>query len=476
MIDIKDWIKENLQYSRGLICKKCKREWFEKYDVMDCWEQIHKSTQFLDILNPTFPQRVWHIINDNSLVKCANPSCQISPKFWSFNIGYLQTCSLSCAQLNPSTQEKIQSTNLEKYGVKYGLQNRDIINKRHDTLIEKHEVENISLADGISEKKQEICFKNCEPELYLETPDLIKEHVDQKFKKDIIEYIKLILPPTEIIEENTKSILANNYELDIYIPSKKLAIECNGLFLHGEVGGSKGRRYHINKTNECESKGIHLIHIIEDEWISHSEIIKSKIKYILHGNGNNSNSIYARKCEVREISSDDKNIFLENYHIQGNDKSKIRLGLYYNNELVAVMTFGDKRIFMNIKSIEGEYELIRYAASKSVVGGGSKLLSHFIKKYSPKKITSYADRRWTYSKTNIYEKMGFKKVSDGTPNYWYFGKDGSYRRFHRFGFAKHTLPKKLTIFDPNLTEWENMKNNGWDRIWDCGNLKYEMIF
>ena len=560
MNDIKQWITDNLQYSRGLICKKCKREWFEKYGFLEYWEEIHKSTQFLDVITPTLPQRIWHIVNNNnSQVKCSNPSCQNIPTFWSFNIGYLRTCSPSCAQYDPLTKEKIKITNLQKYGVEYGLQNDDVKEKRRCTLVKKYGVGNISQVDGISKKKEETCFQNYGTKWFLERTDLVKKYVNGKygvnnvqqsphikqkridtcrsdfydslfvtnrlngvviplfsksdyisggllqkysfecikckthfddcledgdvpccpqcyknssvFEKEITDYIKSLLP-TEKIEENIKTILSNNYELDIYIPSKNIAIECNGLFWHGELGGNKGKSYHLNKTTECEAKGIRLIHIFEDEWILTSDIVKDKLSHIL--NNNNNNSIYARNCEIKEVSTNDKNIFLEKYHIQGKDKSKIKIGLYYNNELVAIMTFGDKRIFMNIKSTNHEYELIRYATSESVIGGSSKILSYFIKTYNPKKIISYADRRWTHSKNNLYEKIGFIKVSDGTPNYWYFGRDGNYRRFHRYGFAKHTLPKRLASFDSTLSEWENMKNNGWDRIWDCGNLKYEM--
>ena len=115
--NLKQWIANNLQYSRGLICKKCKREWFEKYGFIDQWDRIHVATQFLDNLLPTFPQRVWHIVNDSLTVKCNNPSCQNTPQFWSFNVGYLRTCSNSCAQYDPNTINKIQATNLKKIWV-----------------------------------------------------------------------------------------------------------------------------------------------------------------------------------------------------------------------------------------------------------------------------------------------------------------------------------------------------------------------
>ena len=128
------------------------------------------------------------------------------------------------------------------------------------------------------------------------------------------------------------------------------------------------------------------------------------------------------------------------------------------------------------KKINNVYELYRLCSNTNVVGGASKLINHFIKTHNPSKIVSYADRRYTCIHNAFYEKIGFVKINEGTPNYWYFGKNANYKRTHRFGFAKHTLSKKLKIFNDALSEWENMKLNGYDRIWDCGSIKYEIIF
>lgn len=298
------------------------------------------------------------------------------------------------------------------------------------------------------------------------------------FEKQVLEYVQNLLGNSVNIIENERKLLVNNKEIDIWIPSHNLAIECDGLFWHGEYFGSKNKNYHLDKTKECESKNIRLIHIFEDEWRDKCEIVKSKIKHILHLN--TTTRIYARNCKVEEIENSVKKNFLEQNHIQGNDASKICLGLMYNNCLISVMTFCNKRKFINYSTpnVDGEFELCRYASVKdfNIVGGASKLLSYFVKKYHPKIVFTYADRRWTQSEKNLYESIGFKKISSGTPNYWYFGKKENYKRFHRFGFAKHTLNNKLKNFDSNLTEWENMKNNGWDRIWDCGSLKYEIVF
>jgi len=107
---------------------------------------------------------------------------------------------------------------------------------------------------------------------------------------------------------------------------------------------------------------------------------------------------------------------------------------------------------------------------KNVVGAGGKLFNYFVKNYNPIKITSYADKRYS-TKSAFYSKIGFELKNDNTgPNYWYFNR--SMVRFHRFSFRKSELHKKLQSFDPSMTEWENMQLNGYDRIWDCGNLKY----
>jgi hypothetical protein len=106
----------------------------------------------------------------------------------------------------------------------------------------------------------------------------------------------------------------------------------------------------------------------------------------------------------------------------------------------------------------------------TVVGGFSKLLKHFIKNHNPIKIISYADRRWSVGK--VYKNNGFTFYNNTQPNYWYmkYYKE----REHRFKYIKSNLHKLLSDFNPTLSEWENMKNNKYDRIWDCGSKKYEL--
>jgi hypothetical protein len=269
-----------------------------------------------------------------------------------------------------------------------------------------------------------------------------------------------------------RKTFSGNMEVDIFVPSKSIGIEFDGLYYHSEVAGNKPKTYHAWKTNECDSKGIRLIHIFEDEWRDQQEIVKSKIKKLLsHSVG--IEKIYARKCEVRPIGWNDAKQFLDKNHIQGSVPASILLGLFFNNSLVSVATFGKPTVVRGKKSLlQGEWELMRMATDikKNVIGAAGKLLSFFIKTHVPIKITSYADKRFTSKHSNVYASIGFSLVSDGQPNYYYMNNYKN--RLHRFNFTKSKLVESGG--DPMKTEWQIMQDLGYDRIWDCGHLKYEL--
>jgi len=278
---------------------------------------------------------------------------------------------------------------------------------------------------------------------------------------DLLNLIKTFY--NETILSNTKKIISP-LELDIYVPELKLAFEFNGLYWHSEI--NKENNYHLNKTELCEQNGIQLIHILEDDWIYKQEIIKSMI---LNKLGKTSNKIFGRKTEIKEVT-DNKLImeFLETNHIQGFVGSKVKIGLFYENELVSLMTFGNRRIAMGKKSTnEGEYELLRFCnkLNTNVIGGASKLFKYFIKNYNPTEITTYADR--SISQGKLYNTLGFTFVDKTVPNYYYI-IDGI--RDHRFNFRKDKLIKDG--YDSTKTEHEIMLERKIFRIYDSGNLKF----
>jgi len=266
-----------------------------------------------------------------------------------------------------------------------------------------------------------------------------------------------------VIKTKNKTVI-KPFELDIYIPKMKIAIEYNGLRWHSEQFG-KDKNYHLNKTELCNKQGIRLIHIFEDEWIYKQDIVKSRLKMIL---GMNGKRIFARKCKIKEVSFNDSKEFLEKNHIQGSCMSKYRYGLYYNNELLSLMTFGDKRKNLGSNSENKCFELLRFCNKLDikVIGGASKLLKHFIMNVNPKEIISYCDRRW--SNGDLYEKLGFSFDHCSKPNYFYIING---KRENRFKYRKSELIKNG--FDKNKSEHEIMLERNIYRIYDCGTKVYK---
>lgn len=268
------------------------------------------------------------------------------------------------------------------------------------------------------------------------------------------------------LECHKEKALFNGMEIDIFVPKKMIGIEYNGVLFHTEWFGKKGKWFHLGKTMKCQEKGVKLIHIFEDEYVYQREIVENKIKHIL-GVQQNLPKIMGRKCEIHPISKSVSKNFLEKYHIQGNASSTVRLGAFFNNELIAVMCF----------KIDdgGNWELVRFTSDYHYIcqGVGGRLFKHFIREYNPKEIKSFADRRWTINEqNNIYIQLGFKFDKYTAPDYRYVNPSShNLRRQHKFGFRKNILHNKYG-FPLDMTEEEMVKKLKYDRIWDCGLIRY----
>ena len=268
--------------------------------------------------------------------------------------------------------------------------------------------------------------------------------------------------------EQSNRIILKGKEIDIYIPELKIGIEYNGLYWHSDL--YYNNNYHLNKLKITEKKGIKLVQIFGDEWLYKQDIVKSRLLNII---GKTPSKIYARKCTIKEVSSKDCSSFLDQNHIQGKLGAKVRLGLYHNDELVSLMTFGNLRKNLGQSSKEGSYELLRFCnkLNTTVIGGASKLFKYFINNYNPNSIISYADRRW--SEGNLYYNLGFNLIGKSRPNYFYVNLKNTTIREGRFKYRKDILVKQG--FDPDKSEHEIMKERGYARIYDCGTLKFEYI-
>ena len=267
--------------------------------------------------------------------------------------------------------------------------------------------------------------------------------------------------PYDNWEANNRTLI-KPLELDIVNSDKKIAIEYCGLYWHSEFSSGKDSRYHRNKYELCKELGFKLITIFESDDMD-------KVKKLLLKLLGQTTKVYARKTSIIQLDSRTAKKFHDEHHLHGSIGASHHYGLYHNGELLMVGSFGKNRF-----SKKYEYECTRLTShgSTTIVGGVSKIFKHFIKNVNPKSIVTFADLRFGDGKS--YLNCGFEEVEESAQNYWYFKKNTNCV-FSRVKFQKHKLKDLLEVFDSDLTEFENMINNNWDRIWDCGNAKYIWI-
>lgn len=251
----------------------------------------------------------------------------------------------------------------------------------------------------------------------------------------------------------------HGFEIDIFVPEKRVAIEVNGLYWHSEI--HKERLYHQKKSQAMIDLGLKHIHVWEDHWRDpvKREIVKSRILYML---GIPQKKVFARKTTIRigDVSSVMK--FYEATHIQGKKKANYHVSLIHEEEVVAAMSLTDKG--------NGVWYLERYATTGVVVGGFSKCLNAFIKNNEVKEIHTHAHK--DYSNGNLYRKSGFEYLGDTVPNYFY---SKGLKRISRHQAMKHRLRGILKGFDPTISEHKNMNNHGFFRVYDSGSMKFRLL-
>lgn len=376
-------------------------------------------------------------------------------------------------------KEKIRKTNLERYGVENPSQTSFVKDLKLSRLNGGLTQTTISKESGftkyLGEGTYQMLCDNGESHLYE-----IRRHLyharrysggvkcticspigEQKSVKEEQLYKWILSIYDGEVIQSYRDVL----EIDIYFPELSIGIEFNGLYWHSEL--FKGKDYHLKKTNYFAEKGIRIYHIWEDDWDSKEDIIKSQINNWL---GLTKNKVFARKCQI-EVVNDSRLVrsFLDTNHIQGFVRYTICLGLYYDRELVSIMCFDHTE--GRKKMSDTEWNLSRFCnkSSFSVVGAASKLLNYFLQKFSPSRIITFADKEWSIG--DLYYKLGFEKKYETKPNYKYLVDK---KRINKQRFKKSRLV--LEGYDINKSEAEIMSERGIWKVWDCGQIKFEIIF
>lgn len=429
----------NIKNGLCLRCPKCTG--YKKHDISEVRELF--ESRGCKLLTTTYERAHGKL---EYIAACGHKAETTYSDFYGRETGLCRSCAMKhCGKLRRLSLEEIQKR-FSDAGCR--LLSTEISFPRGyvDYIAQCGHKESIILGNFINGGRGRIC-KMCN-----DNPGMSKE------ESEVADYIRSIYKG-EVIEHYREF----GKEIDIYIPEFKLGIEYDGIRWHGELM-HKDKFNLLHKTEEFQKMGIRLLHFFDLEWREKPEIVKSMIADRL---GIHKKKYYARKLAVRCVEPAEKSRFLKENHIQGGDRAKYAIGLYDKDDgLVSIMTFGVRRITGG----ESKFELVRFCnrCHTTVVGGATRLFKHFSSEHPEiKEYTTYANRR--FSVGGLYKVLGFDFVRNSTPCYFYFKSN---KLYHRMAFQKHKLKTALEIYDPSLSEWDNMKANGFDRIFDCGNIVF----
>jgi len=350
-----------------------------------------------------------------------------------------------------NVKEKIKDTNIDKYG----FPNYAQINMSDDTL---EKINSYDYTSGVnklynpSHIGRMLSVHSTTVMAYYERLDIVPIKHNETACEVVI---REILDACGVLyEQNYTKLLGGRKHVDFYIPSHKLAIECNGLYWHSEAIRTDVN-FHQEKYELCTQQGIQLIQFWEHDIYNNTDVIASFIKNKL----GYSKKIYGRKCKTIKIDANTASLFVIANHLQPLKTNSIHqaYGLYYNDELCSVMTFNNTN-----KPI-----LSRFCTKKNhvVVGGFSKLLKHVISTNNFNTITSYSD--CMYSTGNIYHNTGFIDVTNNASVSYYY-TDNFTSLVNKRVFRKDNIKKMYPMtYSPNKTEREMTAELGFTRVNGC---------
>lgn len=322
---------------------------------------------------------------------------------------------------------------------------------------DKHSFHNIFRinSNDIKPNSHNLCHK-CYANISQSSPELeIKDIINTMYNGKCIENSRSIIPPLE---------------LDLYYPEKNVAIEFNGNYWHDE--NHKPKDYHFNKFKLCKDKNIRLVSIYESDWYNKHDNIINLLKNIFIEN----KIIYARNCTISKLDYKTKSDFINEYHFYGDsNQGTISYGLYYNNELVSVMSFGKLRGQNKLHNNKDHYELVRFVTKYSmrIIGGASKLFKKFISEYKPVYIICYSDNDFFTGET--YNKLGFKlkSLGDSIDYQWVKGTKALSRYECMTNKLLEKYPKYRNINITGSIEDYIMHDLGYSKLYRCGNSIWE---
>lgn len=350
---------------------------------------------------------------------------------------------------NPEVREKIKQTSLERFGVENPSCNEEVKLKIAQTKQSKYGGYGWD-APLIRAKYNNTCQERYGVAWYCQTEDCrLASKNDSGPNRDFEQLLK----NSGISYE--REFVLGKYTYDFKVD--KTLVEVDPWITHNvdisPYNNPVTKTYHRDKSLAAQQSGYRCIHMWE--WDNPQQLIE-----LLKPR----NSFFGRCCSVKQVSREEEMQFLNCYHLQGYVKSEIALGLYYQEVLVALMTFGKPRY-----NKKYQWELLRYCATSKVVGGAQKLFKAFISKGKPESIVSYCDlSKFT---GDIYSTLGFKLLRSSVGCHWYSPK--TKKHFTDNLVRARGVDQLLgTSYGKGISNEQLLLDEKFVRIYDCGQATY----
>lgn len=284
---------------------------------------------------------------------------------------------------------------------------------------------------------------------------------DRDFEVKVIDFIDKINPNYTINEDGF-----------LYFEDRKIAISLNEKYESSNL--YKPTTYFTDISNRYKENGIRLMHLFD--WrIDHEESWK-KIQMLLITAIGNPKKIMSRKCEVRQITNKEARPINEQFHTMNHRNGAVTFGLYFQDQLVEIMSFGKSKWNRNITS-DNEWEIIRGCCGSLntfnldtdpnnlyfVAGGPTRLLTHFIRDYDPNVIFSYCEKDLFGGAS--YLAAGMKFVGNTGQTKWWLCNE-----------VDPETGKMGLIIPRNPAKYKELKvRSDGQIIWTCGSDRYVWI-
>ena len=447
--------------------------------------------------------------SDYCCIKCVNNDPNIKMKIKNT---CLEKYGVENAAKSKIIKEKSKQTCLEKYGVENAAKSKIIKEKSRQTCLEKYGVEFTTQTIIMKEKSKQTCLEKYGVEHYTNIPKQINSTFEKSFKKFLnfenveplfsleeytgINYKKLYkwkckkcgnifedhmhshmprcqicYPKTNNYSNQEKDVLSfiksiykgkiiendrnliKPFELDIVIPELKLAFEYNGDFWHStsSPGYFKNKNRDFEKMKLCERLGFQLIQIKEHDWMYKNEIVKNNLRILLDTKLVN---IIDEDLIIKKLDNDTFKEFSKNY-LLNSDRSSIKIGCYYNNDLISCITFEKNKKY---------YKICNIISSIINLTIFEKILSYFEKEYNTTSIKAVIDKNNIF--LTLFEKIGFDKIGELKPQFYFYKNDNNI--LYTENQCRNLKKILKDNYDPNISTSENMANNGFLKLFNNG--------